>query len=282
MAVKTMKKGEKAIFTVKPQYGFGVGGKRDYTYSRGYYFSVPSNATLQITLELLTFKMKVPFSKTVLKVGEGYELPNKGAVVKVKLTGKLQDDTVFFTKGHGDDDQAESFEFKTNEKQVAKGLDKAVMTMKKGEVARLTIGPKYAFGSQPKSALVPPNSTVLYEVELVSFAKGKKISDMNNKEKIEAALKKKEKGESLRLRREFARASKRFEKALKFMENDISFSDEEKRYVKDLKVYIDLGIDRCNMVLNENDERKNQICEVLKKRMSCVHCRGNAIGIHLL
>jgi hypothetical protein len=50
--------------------------------------------------------------------------------------------------------------------------------------------------------------------------------------------------------------------ALKFIENDISFSDEEKRYVKDLKVYIDLGIDRCNRGLNENDERKNQICEV--------------------
>ena len=33
----------------------------------------------------------------------------------VKLTGKLQDGTVFFSKGHGDDDQAEPFEFKTNE-----------------------------------------------------------------------------------------------------------------------------------------------------------------------
>jgi FK506-binding protein 4/5 len=126
MAVKTMKKGEKAIFTVKPQYGFGVEGKRDYTYRRGYYFSVPSNATLQITLELLTFKMKVPFSKTVLKVGEGYELPNKGAVVKVKLTGKLQDDsTVFFTKGHGgDDDQAEPFEFKQMRSKWQRGLIK--------------------------------------------------------------------------------------------------------------------------------------------------------------
>lgn len=43
----------------------------------------------------------------------------------------------------------------------------------------------------------------------------KEISDMNNKEKIEAAHKKKEKGESLHWRREYARASKRFEKVTK-------------------------------------------------------------------
>ena len=54
------------------------------------------------------------------------------------------------------------------------GLDRAVMTMKKGEVALLTIAPEYAFGSsesQQESAVVPPNSTLYYEVELVSFIK---------------------------------------------------------------------------------------------------------------
>lgn len=54
------------------------------------------------------------------------------------------------------------------------GLDKAVMTMKKGEVALLTISPEYAFGSsesQQELAKIPPNSTVVYEVELVTFEK---------------------------------------------------------------------------------------------------------------
>ena len=58
--------------------------------------------------------------------------------------------------------------------QVIDGLDKAVMTMKKGEVALLTIAPEYAFGSsesQQELAVVPPNSTVSYEVEMVSFDK---------------------------------------------------------------------------------------------------------------
>lgn len=46
--------------------------------------------------------------------------------------------------------------------------------MKKNEVALLTITPEYAFGSaesQQELAVVPPNSTVHYEVELVSFEK---------------------------------------------------------------------------------------------------------------
>lgn len=46
--------------------------------------------------------------------------------------------------------------------------------MKKGEVASLTIAPEYAFGSletKQDLAVVPPNSTVCYEIELVSFEK---------------------------------------------------------------------------------------------------------------
>lgn len=62
--------------------------------------------------------------------------------------------------------------------QVIEGLDRAVMTMKKGEVALFTIAPEYAFGtsgSQQELALVPPNSTVQYEVDLVSFVKVSKL-----------------------------------------------------------------------------------------------------------
>lgn len=48
------------------------------------------------------------------------------------------------------------------------------MTMKKGEVALVTIPPEHAFSSTESKqdlAVVPPNSTVIYEVELVSFVK---------------------------------------------------------------------------------------------------------------
>lgn len=52
------------------------------------------------------------------------------------------------------------------------------MTMKKGEVALLTIAPEYAFSStesQQELAVVPPNTTVHYEAELVSFVKVREL-----------------------------------------------------------------------------------------------------------
>lgn len=58
--------------------------------------------------------------------------------------------------------------------QVIDGLDRAVKTMKKGEVALVTIEPQYAFGAsggQQDLTIVPANSTVYYEVEMISFVK---------------------------------------------------------------------------------------------------------------
>ncbi|XP_072069481.1 peptidyl-prolyl cis-trans isomerase FKBP65-like [Arachis hypogaea] len=70
----------------------------------------------------------------------------------------------------------EIFESTIIQEQVIDGLDKAVMNMKKGEVALVTIHPEYAFGSSGSTqelATVLPNSNVYYEVELVSFVKEK-------------------------------------------------------------------------------------------------------------
>lgn len=60
--------------------------------------------------------------------------------------------------------------------QVIEGLDRAVKTMKKGEVALIVIQPEYAFGQSGSThmqelAVIPGNSAVHYEVEMVSFVK---------------------------------------------------------------------------------------------------------------
>ncbi|KAL0436199.1 UNVERIFIED_CONTAM: Peptidyl-prolyl cis-trans isomerase FKBP65 [Sesamum radiatum] len=181
--------------------------------------------------------------KKLVKEGEGWDTPDNGDEVEVhytgtlldgtkfdssrdrgepftftlgqvKLTGKLQDGTIFVKKGHGEAED-DLFEFKTDEEQVIEGLDRAVMTMKKGEEALLTIAPEYAFGSSESKqelASVPANSTVYYEVELVSFVKEKESWDMNTEEKIEAAGKKKEEGNALFKAGKYVKASKRYEK----------------------------------------------------------------------
>ncbi|GJR46419.1 pentatricopeptide repeat-containing protein [Tanacetum coccineum] len=84
-AVKTMKKGEKDILTfVLFTNGFGEEGKQ----ASGNEGGVPPNATLQIALELVSWKIvshvttDIKVVKTILKEGEGYERPNEGAVVQ--------------------------------------------------------------------------------------------------------------------------------------------------------------------------------------------------------
>ncbi|KAL0459947.1 UNVERIFIED_CONTAM: Peptidyl-prolyl cis-trans isomerase FKBP65 [Sesamum latifolium] len=267
-AVKTMKKGEKVLLTVKPQYGFGEKGRA----ASGSEAAVPPNATLNIVLELVSWKTVSNVTddkkvvKKILKEGEGYERPNEGAVVKLKLTGKLQDGTVFVKKGHGEAED-DLFEFKTDEEQVIEGLDRAVMTMKKGEEALVTIAPEYAFGSSESKqelASVPPNSTLYYEVELVSFVKEKESWDMNTEEKIEAAGKKKEEGNALFKAGKYVKASKRYEKAAKYIEYDTSFSEEEKKQSKALKVTCNLNNAACKLKLKDYKQAEKLCTKVLE------------------
>ncbi|PON33449.1 Peptidyl-prolyl cis-trans isomerase, FKBP-type [Parasponia andersonii] len=264
-AVKTMKKGEKVLLTVKPQYGFGEAGRP----AIGDEGVVPPSATLQITLELVSWKPVTDVSKDkkvlkkTLKEGEGYERPNDGAVVQVKLTGKLHDGTIFAKKGHDEG----PYEFKIDEEQVIDGLDRAVKNMKKGEVALVTIHPEYGFGSSESPqdlVVVPANSTIYYEVELLSFVKEKESWDMNTQEKIEAARKKKEEGNALFKAGKYERASRRYEKAVKFIEYDSSFGDEEKQQAKVLKITCNLNSAACKLKLKDYKQAEKLCTKVLE------------------
>ncbi|CAN6462675.1 unnamed protein product [Victoria cruziana] len=278
-ALKTMKKGEKVLLNVKPQYAFGEKGRS----AAGVEGAVPPSAILHIELELVSWKTVTEVTddkkvlKKILKEGEGYERPNEGAVVKVKLTGKLSDGTVFVKKGHED----EPFEFMTGEEQVIEGLDRAVMTMKKEEVGLVTISPEYAFGSETKQelAIVPANSTVYYEVELVSFVKEKESWDMNTPEKIEAAGKKKEEGNALFKQGKYLRASKKYEKANKYIEYDSSFSEEEKKQSKVLKVSCNLNNAACKLKLKDYKQAEKLCTKVLEldsRNVKALFRRGQA------
>ncbi|XP_047087374.1 70 kDa peptidyl-prolyl isomerase-like [Lolium rigidum] len=265
-AVKTMKKTEKVLLTVKPQYGFGEMGRP----AAGEEGAVPPNASLLVDLELVSWKTVTEIGddkkilKKVLKEGEGYERPNEGSVVTVKITGKLQDGTVFLKKGH---DEQEPLEFKTDEEAVIEGLDRAVLNMKKGEIALVTIPPEYAYGSTESKqdlAVIPANSTLIYEVELVSFVKDKESWDLNNAEKIEAAGVKKEEGNALFKLSKYARASKRYEKAAKFIEYDTSFSEDEKKLSKQLKITCNLNNAACKLKLKDYKQAEKLCTKVLE------------------
>ena len=59
---------------------------------------------------------------------------------------------------------------------VIKGWDVGVAAMKKGEVARLTLKPDYAYGAAGSPPSIPPDSTLVFEVELISWKSVKDIT----------------------------------------------------------------------------------------------------------
>lgn len=89
-------------------------------------------------------------------------------------------------------------EFVMGDEQVGEGLETAISTLKKGQKARFTLKPNYAFGAQGDAAKnIPPNATVVYEVELVEFVKEKESWDMSPEEKVASAQKRKDEGNEL-------------------------------------------------------------------------------------
>ncbi|KAL5577975.1 hypothetical protein UlMin_019674 [Ulmus minor] len=296
--VKTMKKGHKVFLTMKPQCGLGEKGKP----AIGSEGLVLPNKNLKITLELVSWKIILEVTddrkviKKIMKEGEGYGCPNEGTIVKLKLIGKLQDGTVFLKKGYNEGEEHALVSgilcfcyfvplcanvFSLTE-QVIEGHDRAMLTMKKGEVSLLSIAPEYTFGSfesRQELAVVPAKSTVYYDVELVSFEKEKESWDLNTEDKIVAAGRKKKEGNLLFKVGKYARASKRYDKAVKFIEYDISFSEEEKKQAKALKVAYNLNNAACKLKLEDYKQAEKLCTKVLEaqsKNVKALYKRAQA------
>lgn len=102
--------------------------------------------------------------KEITRPGIGDETPQQSNTVYVHYTGKLLDGTVFDTSR----DRGE-FSFELGKGAVIKGWDIGVATMKKGEVCLLTCKPEYAYGEQGSPPKIPPNATLVFEVELIDW-----------------------------------------------------------------------------------------------------------------
>ena len=92
--------------------------------------------------------------------------PKKGDTVSVHYTGWLTDGVKFDSSV----DRKEPFEFVLGTGQVIAGWDEGVAAMKIGEKARLTIPGEKAYGAQGYPGLIPPNATLIFEVELISIS----------------------------------------------------------------------------------------------------------------
>ena len=112
---------------------------------------------------------------TVETLVEGMgHLPQPGSKVRVHYTGWLYDNTKTDKKGAQFDASptGQPFVFKLGFAQVIQGWDQGLVGMKVGGLRKLIIPSELAYGRVGGGSSIPPNATLVFEVELISLVAG--------------------------------------------------------------------------------------------------------------
>jgi FKBP-type peptidyl-prolyl cis-trans isomerase len=167
----SMKVGGKRKLIIPSELGYGA---------RGAGGVIPPNATLFFDVELLEIKpvfVDMDFSlpgkevnydsglKTIIhKEGSG-NMPKVGDNIIVHYKGLLADGTEF-DSSHS---RGTPFSFVVGQGRVIKGWDEALLKMKVGEKRTLIIPPELGYGERGAGGSIPPNATLIFEVELINI-----------------------------------------------------------------------------------------------------------------
>jgi peptidylprolyl isomerase len=125
---------------------------------------VPDKIALTIDKSVKTITTPSGLKYTVLKAGKG-TTPKPGNTVFVHYTGTLTNGKKFDSSR----DRGQPFSFILGQGQVIAGWDEALSTMKVGERRKLTIPPKLGYGAAGAGGVIPPNATLIFDVELLKI-----------------------------------------------------------------------------------------------------------------
>ena len=146
--VGSMKVGGTRKLVIPPELGYGSNAQGP----------IPANSTLTFIVELLDVP-KVKIEDT--QVGTGAEAV-PGKTLKIHYTGKLENGKVFDSSAGKD-----PLTFVLGGGQLIPGFEQGVTGMKVGGKRTITIPPSLGYGEQGAGETIPPNSTLIFELELV-------------------------------------------------------------------------------------------------------------------
>ncbi len=123
----------------------------------------PGTQSESVEGELITTATGLQYQDLVMGQGQQAQAGNR---VRVHYTGWLEDGTQFDSSV----ERQEPFEFDLGVGDVIKGWDEGVSGMLVGGKRRLIIPPELAYGATGAGSLIPPNATLIFEVELLAIA----------------------------------------------------------------------------------------------------------------
>ena len=129
----------------------------------------PVSEVVAVTIEAID--IVAGLSMRLLREGTG-AAAEPGHTAVVHYTGWLYDQSAENNRGTKFDssvDRGVHFEFSLGARRVIRGWDEGVVGMKIGEIRELTIAPELAYGDRQVGELIPPGSTLVFEVELADL-----------------------------------------------------------------------------------------------------------------
>eukprot|EP00695_Tsukubamonas_globosa_P003360 TRINITY_DN590_c0_g1_i1.p1 TRINITY_DN590_c0_g1~~TRINITY_DN590_c0_g1_i1.p1 ORF type:complete len:120 (+),score=10.49 TRINITY_DN590_c0_g1_i1:98-457(+) len=97
--------------------------------------------------------------------GDGRTMPKKGHTVVLHYVGRLPNGVEFDSTRK----RNRPFKFRLGVGEVIRGWDEGIAGMSIGQRAELTMSPDFAYGEKGFPGLIPPNSAVIFDVELLGF-----------------------------------------------------------------------------------------------------------------